>query len=425
MKTTDKKLVIGCVADDFTGASDAASFIANNGIKTVLTNGIPDTDACIREDVQAVVIALKSRTQTTALAIRDSLAGFDWLKAHGANILYFKYCSTFDSKPTGNIGPVIDAVLEKYNFQYTVLCPALLENKRTVKGGTLYVDGVPLAETHMRQHPLTPMWASRIDELMRPQGKYPCYNFPDALLGDKAACKKELEKYLATKKHFYICPDYYQAQQGEEIVSAFSGLSFYTGGSGLLGVIARQISRMATGIVQALKPKAGPSLPRGRILLAGSCSKATIRQVKNYLETKSKGFMLLPEKLLEGSQSVEQTWKFVEQNRNEDILIYSSGSIGKLPAGPKVDERNAEILEQTLADLAVRAVKNGWQRVIVAGGETSGAVTQALKYKSFYVGKSVAPGVPILMPTDYPDLRLVLKSGNFGGDDFFNTTLQN
>ena len=142
------KFYIGCVADDFTGAGDAASFLMAGGMRTLLSNGIPEDDSFLDDGYDAVVIALKSRTQNTEDAVADTIKGIEWLKKQGVQTLYFKYCSTFDSTPDGNIGPVIDAVLEKYDIPYTILCPALLVNGRTVRDGVLYVNGVPLAETH-------------------------------------------------------------------------------------------------------------------------------------------------------------------------------------------------------------------------------------------------------------------------------------
>ena len=169
----ENKLFFGCVADDFTGAADGASFLVKSGISTALYNGIPKNNLKDK-NVQGAVIALKTRNVKKEQAVAESLKAFAWLKEQGARIFYFKYCSTFDSTEEGNIGPVIDAVMEKTGFSYTVLCPSLPVNGRTLTEGRLYVNGKLLEESHMKNHPLTPMKKSRLGDLMKSQGKYCC-----------------------------------------------------------------------------------------------------------------------------------------------------------------------------------------------------------------------------------------------------------
>ena len=224
---------LGVVADDFTGASDAASFLAKAGAATVLYNGIPakaETD-----DVQAVVIALKTRTAPAGQAVEESLKAFSWLKEMGAEKLYFKYCSTFDSTSEGNIGPVIDGVLERFHIPYTVICPSLPVNGRTVKDGLLYVNGVLLENSSMRDHPLTPMRDSSLPRLLRTQGKYESVVVPLERLSEPTGV-------LAgdAGEHFYLIPDYYEENHGDLIADRFGHLPFLTGGSGLVGALGRQ-----------------------------------------------------------------------------------------------------------------------------------------------------------------------------------------
>ncbi len=413
----EKRLLIGCVADDFTGAGDIASFLVANGIRTVLSNGLPAADMKFSEEFGAVVIALKSRTQETAQAVQDSLAAFDWLQEHGAQTLYFKYCSTFDSTPKGNIGPVIDAVLERYEIPCTIICPSLLVNKRAVKDGILYVDGVPLAESHMKNHPLTPMWASDLCELMKEQGKYPCYKITHDLLGKPEEIRARVAAYQKEQKHFYLAVDFFAPEQGQQIAQAFDGIRFMTGGSGLAAELAHYWTK--SGAVAA--PDFGDYEETARLMFAGSCSVATRGQVKTYLEAGGKGVMVSPAKLASGEQSIESLWQFIQAHPQEDLLLYSAGSGGCVE---QAGEQDAGRLEQTFAALAQRAAKAGCTRLISAGGETSGAVTQALGYDAFYIGENVAPGVPVMVPIQNPHLRLVLKSGNFGAPDFFLKTLK-
>lgn len=407
--------VLGCIADDFTGASDAASFLVKGGMSVRLYNGIPQVkpDSEKEQDgVQGIVIALKSRTQERDQAVEDSLRAADFLKRRGVKQIYFKYCSTFDSTPEGNIGPVSDALMERLKAPYTLLCPSLPANGRTVEGGRLFVYGVPLDKSHMKNHPLTPMWDSRIGELMRPQSHYPCWNVSQEELAEAAG---------TSRGPCYLIPDYRKDEDGARIAEYFGDLPLLTGGSGLLEHLARRWTRQlqADGNITE-------SGTKGRaILLAGSCSKATLGQIEEYLRQGLPGIKLSPEKLLKEDGTLEQVWKFVESQEKKPVLVYSSDRPEEIKKSQLLGrERVAAALEQAQAALAVRAVEAGYRRVIVAGGETSGAVTKALGFSSYEIGDSVAPGVPVMIPTERPDIRLVLKSGNFGQPDFFLRALE-
>ena len=225
-------MILGCVADDFTGASDAASFLQAGGANVILSNGIPEREDEDILEAQAVVIALKTRTCPPGEAVDRSMAAFSWLKAHGARMLYFKYCSTFDSTENGNIGPVLDAALERWDIPYTLLCPALLENGRSVKDGKLYVNGVLLEDSPMKDHPLNPMRDSRLKYLMERQSRYPCFNLGEG----------ELERGFRPYEkpgHYYLIPDYYEEKHGRMIAKQYGNLPLLSGGSGLLRMIAR------------------------------------------------------------------------------------------------------------------------------------------------------------------------------------------
>lgn len=409
---------LGCIADDFTGGSDAASFLVAGGMNTVLCSGIPGEGFSLPEECEAVVIALKSRTQKTAEAVADSRRAIRWLTEQGAEQFYIKYCSTFDSTPEGNIGPVVDAVLEETDTQGTILCPALPANGRTVQEGVLYVNGVHLAESSMKDHPLTPMRKSRIAELMAPQGKYPSYELHRELLrGDRAVLEAELNAFTKNKEHYYLIPDCADDDDAEILAELFGGFRVLTGGSGILTALARRRKR---GEPAALPQSAavGPAL-----LLAGSCSAATNAQTAWFLAQGVVGIRLEDSGLLEGTQTADTLWEEVCSHR-APVLVYAY----ETPEGlqrkrNEAGRRLSALIERTLAGLAVRAVSGGVTRMIVAGGETSGAVTRALGYRAFQIGESIAPGVPVLLPLEAPSVRLVLKSGNFGQEDFFGRAL--
>lgn len=410
------KMIIGCVADDFTGASDAASFLRRQGMRTVLFNEIPK--GALSEACDAVVIALKSRTAPVKEAVDDSLAALRWLRENGAAQLFVKYCSTFDSTREGNIGPILDAALEEFQLPYTVLCPSLPVNGRTVKGGCLYVNGVPLHETHMKNHPLTPMWDADISVLMREQSKYPCLKISaEELAAGRPAVLAKVRAFAQGNEHFYVVPDYYEDIHAEWIYSCFGDLTLLSGGSGLLGCEALRVER-GTGVESVQTGEAGKS-----ILLAGSCSKATLEQIDLYQKTGKPSVRIDPWSLLSGEKSADAIWD--EMKGQDGVLFYSSDRAENVRANQREGkEKVAEILEETMAALAKRAVEDGYTQVIVAGGETSGAVTKGLGYNSYIIGESIAPGVPVMIPAEAKEIRLVLKSGNFGQPEFFERAVE-
>lgn len=418
MKKKPEHILLGCVADDFTGASDAASFLASQGIKTLLFNGIP-RDHTVIHDCAAIVIALKTRSIPAKEAVHDTLEALKWLDSQQVDQFYIKYCSTFDSTPEGNIGPDIDAAMEAYGIHYTLLCPALPVNRRIVKDGVLIVDGRPISEGHMACHPLNPIWDSRIEELMRPQGKYPCMILGGKLLSQpKAEIMKAVEEFGKDKEHFYIIPDYTTDSEGEKIAEVFGENRLLTGGSGIL-------KHMADLYKENFDCAAGDELPswtEGKgIALSGSCSTATCLQCHAYSKG-HKTMAVYPGRLLDGSQTVEALWSFISENEEEEVLVYGAGATDpesrKYPDG-ETAAKASEALEQAIAELGRKAFDSGYKRIIVAGGETSGAVALELGFDAFIIGESIAPGVPVMIPLHNRDIRIALKSGNFGQEDFF------
>lgn len=408
----------GCIADDFTGASDAASFLVKGGLSSVLYNGYPSAEVADGK-AKSLVVALKTRTQERISAVEDSLQAVHWLKAQGADQIYMKYCSTFDSTPEGNIGPILDAVLEELDCPYTILCPALPVNGRTIREGHLLVNDVPLHESSMRNHPLTPMWDSYIPNLMAPQSKYPTFVVDDALLSrPKEEIWNTVEGWGAEHAHFYLVPDCYLPHHLNRIAEVFGQLPVLSGGSGLLEPLAQQ-STQNTSLAPPPSATSGSAL-----ILAGSCSQATLAQIAHFQKSGGKSYRIDPQSLLEGSLNAQKIWEQAMADGGQDILIYSSDTPDRVREAQQAGrEQISELLENCTAQLAQLAVSQGVNRIIVAGGETSGAVTRGLKFQSYSVGESIAPGVPILIPLSAPDVRLVLKSGNFGQEDFFSRAL--
>ncbi len=423
MKTGYKNsLVIGCVADDFTGASDIASFFSLGGLNVILVNGILRDDFKPGKDVQCIVIALKTRTDEPEIAVRKSLDAFKGLKSLGCGQLFFKYCSTFNSTKTGNIGPVIDALLETFDIKYTVVSPGLPVNGREVKKGLLYVDGVPLNKSPMKDHPLTPMWSASIPELMRSQGKYKSYVFTDRMINkDRNSIKgiiNNIDKRV--RDHFYLIPDHYNENHAGRLIDLFGDLPLLTGSSGLAYELAR---KYGTTTVKHGKRVQGTKDGKG-IILSGSCSVTTVGQINDYIKKGGYAVKIVPEKLLKGEQRLEDLWEHISSNGDEDVLVYSfDGDIDRVKARINHD-RVSVLIEDTFAKIGQRAVEKGYSRIIIAGGETSGAVLKGLGYNVFSIGETVSPGIPILIPEHRDDVGLVLKSGNFGEKDFFNRAME-
>jgi 3-dehydrotetronate 4-kinase len=403
------RLRFGVIADDFTGGSDIASFFVKGGLSTVLYTGVPDIEEA--PEAEVCVIALKTRTQNPNDAVKDSLEAIGWLKEQGAQQFYIKYCSTFDSTPEGNIGPICNAVMEVLEVPYTILCPSLPVNGRIVKKGCLYVNGVPLHKSPMKDHPLTPMWDCDLVCLMDEQSKFPSVKMSGDLY--KEEVNERISRIIAEHSHFYIIPDYETEEDAEKLVQLFGELKLITGGSGLAYPLAKKNKENAEA--DSFERSHSPAL-----LLAGSCSEATRNQIKEFEQSGGKTYFMNPLKLISGEESVERIWNVISQNKEESILVYSSDTPEKVrDIQQRGKEEVAGRLEKATADLAELAVQAGFHRIIVAGGETSGAVAKRLGYKGYHIGDSISPGVPFMIPIEDQRIRMVFKSGNFGKSDFF------
>jgi uncharacterized protein YgbK (DUF1537 family) len=416
------RLLLGCIADDFTGASDLASFLANEGVSTLLFNGIPDA-ADNLESADAIVIALKTRTIGKSEAVAQSMAAIDWLRKRNAEKMYIKYCSTFDSTREGNIGPIADSVIESLGAKFTLLCPSLPANGRTVKDGNLFVYGIPLHESSMKDHPLTPMWDSDLRNLMGEQSRYKSYilNSKD-MVGSKEEILNRVMELGKGQEHFYIIPDFEDSLQGEKIIDAFMDLPILTGGSGLMEPLGKALVRSQNS--RSMKQESATKGPA--IILAGSCSLATLSQIDNFLIChKGPSLKLDPIKVLEGRMGLDDIVAFISENQGRDILVYSSEPIEKVRRAQSNGAEEISGKIETLMSLtAEEALHKGYSRIIVAGGETSGAVTRRLGFRSYRIGESIAPGVPVMVPTENSMIRLVLKSGNFGSETFFTDAIE-
>lgn len=405
---------LGVIADDFTGATDIAGFLVENGLSTLQLAGVPEEHDL--PEVDAIVISLKSRSCPVDEAVRDSLAALAWLKARGCPRIYQKYCSTFDSTAQGNIGPVTDALLAALGSDFTLICPALPVNGRTVYQGNLFVGSQPLAESGMRHHPITPMQDSNLLRLIESQAAGRAGLVPFATIAQGTEAITSAFEQLQTEGVRYAVVDTLTEQHLLDIASASLTLPLLTGGSGLAIGLARALSR---GDLQGAREAGWPRATRA-VVLSGSCSEMTNRQVARYREL-APALALDVDACLGRPNYPEELARWVlAQPAAPAPMIYATTSPADLARIQQSHGQQAasEAVEHCFARLAQLLRGAGVDGFIIAGGETSSRITQALAVKAFHIGPQIAPGVPWVRATDAP-LSLALKSGNFGDEAFF------
>lgn len=411
-------VLLGCIADDFTGATDLASTLMQSGMRTVQTIGVPAADYDLG-DAEAVVVALKSRTSPAADAVNASLAALEWLRGLGARQILFKYCSTFDSTPAGNIGPVADALLDALGADFAVVCPAFPANARTVRFGHLFIGDRLLSESSMKDHPLTPMRDSDLVRLMEAQSSRRAGLVPrttvDAGVEATAAAFESLRRAGVS----YGVVDALTDRHLEIIGEAASAHRLVTGGSGVARGLPENFRRR-----QMLGPRAESAVPAVEgpaAVLAGSCSEATRRQI-DFARQIWPHQKLDAHRIAAGAPIVERILVWANAQRDDKpVLIYASAEADEVAAIQEQYgcQRAGEMIEKAFGRIAEGLVANGVRRLIVAGGETSGAVVSALNVQRLRIGAEIDPGVPWTETFDEPRLALALKSGNFGSEDFF------
>jgi len=422
-------MILGVIADDFTGATDVASMLVRAGLRTVQVIGVPEGEAPAQAD--AVVVALKSRTIAPADAVRDSLAALRWLQACGARQFYFKYCSTFDSTAQGNIGPVAEALLQALGSDFTVACPAFPENGRTVFRGHLFVGNQLLSDSGMRDHPLTPMTDANLVRVLQPQcqGRVGLVSYEVVQQGVEPL-RHALEAQRAQGVRIAVV-DAIDNQALRNLAAACSELPLITAGSGValgLPAVYEAMGLMKPDARAAQLPRVGGQ----EAVICGSCSKATQEQVAHWLAQGLPAFRVDARALARGEEVATQALQWAREHRDAAVLVYAT-----VPA-EEVRAIQAELgaaragawVEACLARVAQGLVQAGVRRLVVAGGETSGAVVQALSVAQLRIGAPIDPGVPWTLAQVQPasdaaaePLLLALKSGNFGSVDFFAKAL--
>lgn len=423
MSNSPVRPLLGCIADDFTGATDLANMLVRGGMRTVQSIGIPTAEMAADLDADAIVIALKSRTTPAAEAVEESLAALEWLRERGCEQIFFKYCSTFDSTAAGNIGQVSEALLKKLGSDFTLACPAFPENGRTIFRGHLFVQDQLLNECGMQHHPLTPMTDANLVRVLQSQTqqKVGLLRYDSIAKGVEGVRSKIAE--LRADGVSMAIADALSDADLYTLGEACADLPLLTGGSGLaLGLPGnfRKAGKLRDIDAARLEPVTG-----GEVVLAGSASVATNGQVAAWLEAKRPALRINPLELAAGHPVVEQALEFA-RNAGETVLIYATSSPDEVKAVQQQlgVERAGAIVEDALGQIAKGLLDAGVRRFVVAGGETSGAVVQALGVQLLKIGAQIDPGVPATVSSGAQPLALALKSGNFGGRDFFSKALK-
>ena len=414
-------IMMGCIADDFTGATDLAGLLARSGVPVSLRIGVPD-EAPANNTAAFEVIALKCRTSPVKDAVAETRKALAWLKSAGATRFFWKYCSTFDSTPEGNIGPVAEALMADIGTEQTIYCPAFPENGRSIFMGNLFVGEQPLAESPMKDHPLTPMRDSNLMRLLAPQvkGKVGLVNRLTVAQGADAIRARMAQLRSDGVAHVVI--DAVADDDLFTIAEACQDMPLLTGGSAIaMPLPALYAKGQLRNIATQTQPR--PATDKA-IVLSGSSSAMTRQQVAYYSATRP-SLRLDPIDLAQNGPNAALAW-LAEQDLAQAPLIYATAEPSQVAeVQTKLGrEKAGEIVEHALAAMAIAARDLGVGRIVVAGGETSGAVTQALNVTRLEVGREIAPGVPwTFAQSGGKPIALALKSGNFGGPAFFEDAL--
>ena len=407
--------LLGCIADDFTGGTDLASNLVKSGFRVVQTIGVPEAFRSL-DEVDAVVAALKTRTSSVEFAVSESRKALEWLRSVGCRQFYFKYCSTFDSTPRGNIGPVIEVLLRELNEAFTIASPAFPDNGRTVYHGHLFVYDQLLNESGMERHPLTPMTDPNIVRVLAAQTSLSVGLVRSQTIRQGETAVEAAFEMLQSQGIGIAVTD---ATSNDDLVilaRAAKGMKLVTGGSGLaLG--------LGENFALRDRPASIFTAPPGRrAILAGSCSQMTLKQIDR-AKDHFPSFRVEPRKLRSDFEATfEEVLRWMRDNSSSPVLVYTSAAPDELVSAQKqIGIEQAGILcEKFLASLAARLANDGYSQFIVAGGETSGAVVKQLAVDFLQIGPEIAPGVPWTVAFGAKrKIALALKSGNFGSEQFF------
>ena len=412
-------VLLGAIADDFTGATDLCNTLVRRGMRTVQLIDVPPPGADVA-DAEAVVIALKSRMIPAADAITKSLAALGWLQSAGAQQILFKYCSTFDSTDAGNIGPVAEALMAALDTDFTLFCPAFPEAGRTIYRGYLFVGDVLLSESGMRDHPLTPMRDPSLVRVLQRQSRGQVGLVPQYDVARGPAAIRDAFASLRQAGFRHAIVDAIEDHDLEAIGEAAADFKLITGGSGIaLGLPENFRRRGLLGSGAAADRL--PAIFGAAAVLSGSCSPATLTQVA-YMRERAPLYTVDPIAIAEGRSVAEDALDWAKPLLGDRPILISATAPPETVAEVQRRlgrERAGALVEEALAAIARGLAANGVRRFVIAGGETAGAVVQGLGVTGLRIGRQIDPGVPWTASLGEPELALALKSGNFGAADFF------
>ncbi|WP_219061848.1 3-oxo-tetronate kinase [Pseudomonas sp. UMAB-08] len=422
MNTSTARPLLGCIADDFTGATDLANMLVRGGMRTVQSIGIPSAEVTAGLDADAIVIALKSRTIPVAEAVEQSLAALAWLREQGCEQIFFKYCSTFDSTAAGNIGQVSEALLAALDSDFTLACPAFPENGRTIFRGHLFVQDQLLSESGMQHHPLTPMTDANLVRVLQSQTSLSVGLLRYDTVSQGVDQVRSRIAELRAQGIGMAIADALSDKDLYTLGTACADLRLLTGGSGLALGLPENFRR--AGKLRDFDASKLPAVLGGEVVLAGSASVATNGQVAAWLEAGRPALRIDPLALAAGEPVVSQALAFA-RNNEQTVLIYATSSPEEVKAVQHQlgVEQSGSLVENTFGEIAQGLRQSGVRRFVIAGGETSGAVVQALGVQLLQIGAQIDPGVPATVSNTDEPLALALKSGNFGSRDFFSKAL--
>ena len=412
------KPLLGCIADDFTGATDLANNLVRAGMRAVQTIGVPDGP--LDTEAEALVVALKSRTNAPGDAIAQSLAALRWLREQGVSQVYFKYCSTFDSTPGGNIGPVTDALMDALGTDFTIATPAFPDNQRTVFKGYLFVGDVLLNESGMRNHPLTPMTDPNLVRVLQAQTRRKVGLIAHTVVAQGEAAVRERIAQLRAEGVGIAIVDAVSNADLLRLAPAIRELPLLTAGSGVAIGLPGNFGLQPSSQAAALPPARGL-----RAIVSGSCSVATNGQVTDFIRGGGQALAIDPLRIAAGVDVATEALAWAAPRLGDGpVLVYSTAEPSAVRAvqGELGVEEAGAMVERSIAAIARGLVGQGVRQLIVAGGETSGSVVQALDIAQLRIGTQIDPGVPwchARSPLAPDGLHITLKSGNFGTLDFF------
>lgn len=416
-------MLLGCIADDFTGATDLAGMLVKSGMRTIQILNVPSSDP-LDMDADAVVIALKSRTLPPAEAIAQSLDALAWLQAGGCQQFFFKYCSTFDSTDQGNIGAVAEALLNTLGSDFSIACPAFPANKRAVFKGYLFAGDVLLNESGMQNHPLTPMTDPNLVRVLDRQTVGDVALVPFDVVQNGVDTTRQAFDNLRARGTRMAIVDAVDDADLHTIGAACADMKLITGGSGIAIGLGENFRRQGV-LKDDLQADALPKVDGYSAVLSGSCSVATQGQVA-HMKANHPTFQIDPRKLMAGEDVAAEALAWaLPKLPDGPVLIYSTAppeqvseiqrDAGALGAG--------DMVEAVMGKIAAGLVAAGVGKLVIAGGETSGAAVSALGVEALRIGPEIDPGVPWTTALNGPSLALALKSGNFGTPDFFTKAL--